>query len=126
MVRQGWPVALVRQMKAQEAMARAWVAAEAGDVELGMLWVDIARELREGSTAEPGPERTMPIKAIQTPDSDATAVMNDSRCVHCGYYLAQGGLGLIHVRTGQAVCPVGKPGPGDTVIHTYAELSASA
>lgn len=113
-------------MTAREAIAEAIECARGNDVEIGMLWLDIARELREGSVP------TNSVKAKQTdtqslrqPDErPGEAITGDGqRCENCGYFLRwTDDRMLVHTRTGLQTCPVGRPGPDDTIVHTFAAL----
>lgn len=121
-------------MTAREAMEWAIQSGRSGDIEIGRFWLDVARELREGS-APAGPEVTMPVKAKQTdtqslcrPDErPGEAITGDGqRCENCGYFLRwTDDRMLVHTRTGLQTCPVGRPGPDDTIVHTFAALDGA-
>ena len=101
-----------------QAMERAIEDAVRGETASGMLWLDIARELRKGSVREsPNPETTFKDKR----PGDAIEGDGD-RCSSCGYFLRfDKTRGVwVHTRTDMQVCPVGRPGPDDTVVHGFA------
>lgn len=115
---------------AREAMERAEsYAALQGNFEGARFWLDFARELREEAASrrawkafEPAPVDVDAPTQFLKPNLDRPGDAVDGtgdRC-RCGYFLMMQGGQLVHTRTGQMVCPVGQPGPDDTVVHTFA------
>lgn len=115
----------------REAIERAQTCAQDGDFMAARFWLDMARELREEAFARLAWGPMMPVKAKQTgtqvlrrPDErPGEAITGDGRrCDNCGYFLRWTDDGmLVHTRTGLQTCPVGKPGPDDTIVHTFAK-----
>lgn len=121
-------------MRAAEAMENAIMYARDGiDLERARIWLDIARELREEAAARQmysrmwslTPEPTAEAAPAPAPDwfvspvveasdtAERTEVLrpgsaetNVGRCKHCGYFIRQTVIGLVHTRTEQAVCPI--------------------
>ncbi|HWT45246.1 MAG TPA: hypothetical protein VN085_04735 [Vicinamibacterales bacterium] len=120
----------------REAIERAQACAEDGDFMAARFWLDMARELREEAFARLAWGPMMPAKAKQTdtqvlqrPDErPGDASQGDGeRCENCGYFLRNTAVPgkpafMVHTRTGLQVCPVGKPGPDDTLVHTFAAV----
>ena len=134
-----------------EAMGEAIRYAIAGDCERSRLWLDIARELREGTrpapnfgsvqkSAEklyklPAPDRghvklrTSDTQKLEVPAvRPGDAVGGIENCVHCGYTIAPeepnafGVVGYVHTRTGISTCPVKIDMATDqTFVQTWAE-----
>lgn len=100
-----------------------------GDIEIGRFWLDVARELREEATSRRAWKAFEPaLVDVDAPtqflkpnlDRPGDAVDGTGDRCRCGYFLMIQGGQLVHTRTGQMVCPVGQPGPDDTVVHTFA------
>lgn len=112
---------------AREAMEWAIQSGRSGDIEIGRFWLDVARELREEATSRRAWKAFEP--TVPTPAPDTTEVIpvwnepvpEGTRCEFCGYFLTAKDGQLVHVRTGQYTCPVGQPGPDDTIVHTFAK-----
>lgn len=126
-------------MTSREAMQQAIERAQLGEFEGGRLWLDIARELREGAAhpdvmrmpgkvtwnAEQAIRQSAADQTMTMPTADQTVTMPSvparidlgELCAHCGYAIQLAGDMIVHSRTGQNVCPV----PVDTAgTHTFA------
>lgn len=113
---------------ATQAMEWAVQSGRSGDIEIGRFWLDVARELREEAASRRVWKAFEPAAPVAVPAPDATEVIpvwdepvpEGTRCEFCGYFLTVKEGQLVHVRTGQYTCPVGRPGPDDTIVHTFA------
>lgn len=113
---------------AREAMEQSEFHGRREEYEAARFWMDFARELREEAFARLAWGSMLPVKAKQTDtqvlhvpdDRPGEAIEGDGARCRCGYFLMVQGGQIVHTRTGQMVCPVGRPGPDDTVVHTFA------
>lgn len=114
-------------ISAREAMEQSEFHGRREEYEAARFWLDFARELREEATSRRAWKAFEP--TVPTPAPDTTEVIpvrnelvpEGTRCEFCGYFLTAKDGQLVHVRTGQYTCPVGRPGPDDTIVHTFAK-----
>lgn len=114
-------------MSAREAMEKSEFFGINEHWDGARFWLDFARELREEAASRRAWKAFEP--TVPTPAPDTTEVIpawnepvpEGTRCEHCGYFLTAKDGQLVHVRTGQYTCPVGRPGPDDTIVHTFAK-----
>jgi hypothetical protein len=137
---------------AAQAMEQAIRYAIGDQHEVGRLWLDIARELREEAIQRRvwgagSPETTADTRTLQEVREQRTEVLRtpverpgdpidaEATCVHCGYFIKvavairtnadTAAKIYVHTRTGQRRCPVKTPAADETFIYTYAEPESS-
>lgn len=116
-------------MSAREAMEKSEFFGINEHWDGARFWLDFARELREEAASRRAWKAFEPVVPAPLADEVKTEtipawrepVPEGTRCEHCGYFLMVDAGELVHTRTLQAVCPVGRPGPDDTIVHTLAK-----